>query len=171
MPNADAPVVERLRAAGAIVVGKTALMELCFGVRSTDMIAGQVRNPWNRAHVPGGSSGGSAAAVALDLCEGALGTDTGGSVRVPAAFCGISGLRPTCGRVPNRGALPVSASFDTIGPMARSVDDVARIFVAIAGFDASRSDLGRRAARRADPDGRCRCHGPAHRRPAQLLLR
>jgi aspartyl-tRNA(Asn)/glutamyl-tRNA(Gln) amidotransferase subunit A len=135
VPNADAPVVERLRAAGAIVVGKTALMELCFGIRSTDMIAGQVRNPWNRAHVPGGSSGGSAAAVALDLCEGALGTDTGGSVRVPAAFCGISGLRPTCGRVPNRGALPVSASLDTIGPMARSVDDVARIFVALAGFD------------------------------------
>ncbi len=117
VPAADAPVVERLRRAGAIVVGKTALMELCFGVRSTDMIAGQVRNPWNRLHVPGGSSGGSAAAVALDLCQGALGTDTGGSVRVPAAFCGVTGLRPTHGRVPNRGALAVSASFDTIGPL------------------------------------------------------
>jgi aspartyl-tRNA(Asn)/glutamyl-tRNA(Gln) amidotransferase subunit A len=136
VPAADAPVVERLRRAGAIVVGKAALMELCFGVRSTDMIAGQVRNPWNRLHVPGGSSGGSAAAVALDLCKGALGTDTGGSVRVPAAFCGITGLRPTHGRVPNRGALAVSASFDTIGPMARGVDDVARMFAAIAGFDA-----------------------------------
>jgi len=136
VPAADAPVVERLRRAGAIVVGKAALMELCFGVRSTDMIAGQVRNPWNRLHVPGGSSGGSAAAIALDLCQGALGTDTGGSVRVPAAFCGITGLRPTHGRVPNRGALAVSASFDTIGPMARGVDDVARIFAAIAGFDA-----------------------------------
>jgi aspartyl-tRNA(Asn)/glutamyl-tRNA(Gln) amidotransferase subunit A len=135
VPNADAPVVERLRRAGAIIVGKTALMELCFGVRSTDMIAGQVRNPWNDQHVPGGSSGGSAAAVALDLCQGALGSDTGGSVRVPAAFCGVAGLRPTHGRVPNRGALPVSASFDTIGPLARSVDDVARIFATIAGFD------------------------------------
>jgi aspartyl-tRNA(Asn)/glutamyl-tRNA(Gln) amidotransferase subunit A len=101
------------------------------------MIAGQVRNPWNRLHVPGGSSGGSAAAVALDLCEGALGTDTGGSVRVPAAYCGVTGLRPTHGRVPNRGALAVSASFDTIGPLARSVEDVARLFVAIAGFDAA----------------------------------
>jgi aspartyl-tRNA(Asn)/glutamyl-tRNA(Gln) amidotransferase subunit A len=136
VPVADAPVVERLRRAGAIVVGKAALMELCFGVRSTDMIAGQVRNPWNRLHVPGGSSGGSAAAVALDLCQAALGTDTGGSVRVPAAFCGVTGLRPTHGRVPNRGALAVSASFDTIGPIARGVDDVARMFAVIAGFDA-----------------------------------
>jgi aspartyl-tRNA(Asn)/glutamyl-tRNA(Gln) amidotransferase subunit A len=100
------------------------------------MIAGQVRNPWNRLHVPGGSSGGSAAAVALDLCQAALGTDTGGSVRVPAAYCGVTGLRPTHGRVPNRGALPVSASFDTIGPIARGVDDIARIFAAVAGFDA-----------------------------------
>jgi aspartyl-tRNA(Asn)/glutamyl-tRNA(Gln) amidotransferase subunit A len=135
VPVADAPVVERLRRAGAIVVGKTALMELCFGVRSTDMIAGQVRNPWNPLHVPGGSSGGSAAAVALDLCQAALGTDTGGSVRVPAAYCGVTGLRPTHGRVPNRGALAVSASFDTIGPMARCVDDVARVFAVMAGFD------------------------------------
>jgi aspartyl-tRNA(Asn)/glutamyl-tRNA(Gln) amidotransferase subunit A len=135
-PNADAPVVARLRRAGAIVMGKAALMELCFGIRSTDMIAGQVRNPWNPAHVPGGSSGGSAAAVALDLCQGALGTDTGGSVRIPAGFCGVTGLRPTYGRVPNRGALAVSASFDTIGPIAWSVDDVARMLVVMAGFDA-----------------------------------
>ena len=135
VPNRDAPVVERLRRAGAVVLGKAALMELCFGVQSTDMIGGQVRNPWNRLHVPGGSSGGSAAAVALDLCDAALGSDTGGSVRVPAAYCGITGLRPTHGLVSNRGALAVSASFDTIGPMARSVDDVARLFVAIAGFD------------------------------------
>ncbi len=135
VPNADAPVVQRLRDAGAVILGKTALMELCFGVRSTDMIAGQVRNPWNDQRVPGGSSGGSAAAVALDLCQGALGSDTGGSVRVPASFCGVTGLRPTHGGVPNRGALPVSASLDTIGPLARSVEDVARLFVAIAGPD------------------------------------
>lgn len=135
VPNEDAPVVQRLRNAGAIIVGKASLMELCFGVRSTDMIGGQVRNPWNPAHVPGGSSGGSAVAVALGLCEGALGTDTGGSVRMPATFCGITGLRPTHGRVSNRGALPVSASFDTIGPMARSVDDVARMLVTMAGHD------------------------------------
>ena len=136
-PNADAPVVERLRGAGAVILGKAALMELCFGIRSADMVAGQVRNPWKPDHVPGGSSGGSAAAVALDLCAGALGTDTGGSVRIPAAFCGVSGLRPTHGRVPNRGALAVSASFDTIGPIARSVDDLARLLVVTAGFDAA----------------------------------
>ena len=135
VPNADAPVVQRLRDAGAIIVGKTALMELCFGVRSTDMIAGQVRNPWDEQRVPGGSSGGSAAAVALDFCQGALGSDTGGSVRVPAAFCGVTGLRPTHGRIPNRGSLPVSAALDTIGPLARNVDDVARLFVAMAGVD------------------------------------
>ena len=135
VPAEDATVVRKLRDAGAIIVGKAALMELCFGVRSTDMIGGQVRNPWNPAHVPGGSSGGSAAAVALGLCEAALGTDTGGSVRVPAAYCGITGLRTTHGRVSNRGALAVSASFDTIGPMARSVDDVARLFVAMSGYD------------------------------------
>jgi aspartyl-tRNA(Asn)/glutamyl-tRNA(Gln) amidotransferase subunit A len=135
-PNADAPVVTRLKRAGAIIMGKAALMELCFGIRSTDMVAGQVRNPWNPAHVPGGSSGGSAAAVALDLCQGALGTDTGGSVRIPAGFCGVTGLRPTYGRVPNRGALAVSASFDTIGPIAWSVDEVARMLAVMAGFDA-----------------------------------
>ena len=135
VPNEDAPVVQHLRDAGAVIVGKASLMELCFGVRSTDMIGGQVRNPWNPAHVPGGSSGGSAAAVALGLCDGALGTDTGGSVRVPAAYCGVTGLRPTHGRVSNRGALPVSASFDTIGPLARNVDDVARMFAAMAGYD------------------------------------
>lgn len=140
VPSSDAPVVRRLRQAGAIVLGKAALMELCFGVRSTDMIGGQVRNPWNPQHVPGGSSGGSAAAVALDLCDAALGTDTGGSVRVPAAFCGIAGLRPTHGRVSNRGALAVSASFDTIGPMARSVDDIAKLLVAMAGYDAADPD-------------------------------
>ena len=135
VPNADAAVVERLREAGAIILGKAALMELAFGVRSLDAVGGQVRNPWNPAHVAGGSSGGSAVAVALDLCDAALGTDTGGSIRVPAGFCGITGLRPTHGLVSNRGALPVSVSFDTIGPMTRRVEDAARVLAAIAGYD------------------------------------
>lgn len=135
VPNADAAVVERLRAAGAIVLGKAALMELAFGVRSLDAVGGQVRNPWNPDHVAGGSSGGSAVAVALDLCDAALGSDTGGSIRVPAGFCGITGLRPTHGLVSNRGALPVSVSLDTIGPIARRVEDAARVLVAIAGYD------------------------------------
>jgi aspartyl-tRNA(Asn)/glutamyl-tRNA(Gln) amidotransferase subunit A len=135
VPSADAPVVTRLKRAGGAIVGKAAMMELAFGVRSLDAVGGQVRNPWNRLHVPGGSSGGSAAAVAAGLCDAALGTDTGGSIRIPAAFCGVAGLRPTFGRVPNRGCLPVSASFDTIGPIARHVGDLARILAAIAGHD------------------------------------
>jgi aspartyl-tRNA(Asn)/glutamyl-tRNA(Gln) amidotransferase subunit A len=137
VPQADAPVVERLKEAGAAIVGKAAMMELAFGIRSLDAVGGQVRNPWNTAHVPGGSSGGSAAAVAAGFCDAALGTDTGGSIRVPASFCGVSGLRPTFGRVPNRGCLPVSETFDTIGPMARHVGDLARILAVIAGPDAA----------------------------------
>ncbi len=135
VPNADAPVVERLRRAGAVILGKAAMMELAFGVRSTDAVAGQVRNPWDPDRIAGGSSGGSAAAVALDFCDAALGTDTGGSIRVPAGFCGIAGLRPTHGRVSNRGCLPVSVTFDTIGPMAREVGDLARILCVLAGYD------------------------------------
>jgi aspartyl-tRNA(Asn)/glutamyl-tRNA(Gln) amidotransferase subunit A len=135
IPNADATVVERLRRAGAIVLGKAALMELAFGVRSLDAVGGQVRNPWDLERVPGGSSGGSAAAVALDLCDAALGTDTGGSIRVPAGFCGVTGLRPTHGLVSNHGCLPVSVSFDTIGPLTRRVEDAVRVLVAIAGLD------------------------------------
>jgi aspartyl-tRNA(Asn)/glutamyl-tRNA(Gln) amidotransferase subunit A len=135
IPNADAPVVERLRRAGAFVVGKAAMMELAFGVRSLDAVGGQCRNPWNPDHVPGGSSGGSAAAVALDFCDAALGTDTGGSIRMPAAFCGVAGLRPTHGLVSNRGVLPVSVSFDTVGPMARRVEDLARLLCVMAAYD------------------------------------
>jgi aspartyl-tRNA(Asn)/glutamyl-tRNA(Gln) amidotransferase subunit A len=131
----DAPVVARLREAGAIIVGKAAMMELAFGVRSLDAVAGQCRNPWDPARIPGGSSGGSAVAVALDLVDAALGTDTGGSVRVPAGFCGVAGLRPTVGLVPNRGVLPVSVSLDTVGPMARRVEDIARVLLALSGHD------------------------------------
>jgi aspartyl-tRNA(Asn)/glutamyl-tRNA(Gln) amidotransferase subunit A len=148
VPNADAPVVDRLRRAGAIIVGKSAMMELAFGVRSLDQVGGQCRNPWNPAHVPGGSSGGSAAAVALDLVDGALGTDTGGSVRMPAGFCGVTGLRPTHGLVPNRGVLPVSASFDTVGPMARRVEDIARLLWTMSGYDTEDPDS---VDRRIDP--------------------
>ena len=135
IPNVDAPVMGRLHRAGAVVLGKAAMMELAFGVRSLDAIGGQCRNPWDQDRVPGGSSGGSAAAVALDLCDVALGTDTGGSIRMPASFCGVAGLRPTHGLVSNRGVLPVSASFDTVGPMARRVEDLARVLCAIAGYD------------------------------------
>ena len=135
IPNTDAAVVERLRRGGSVIMGKAAMMELAFGVRSLDAVGGQCRNPWNPDHVAGGSSGGSAIAVGLDLCDAALGTDTGGSIRIPAAFCGVAGLRPTHGLVTNRGVLPVSASFDTVGPLARRVEDLARLLCAIAGYD------------------------------------
>jgi aspartyl-tRNA(Asn)/glutamyl-tRNA(Gln) amidotransferase subunit A len=136
VPNENAPVVDRLARAGAVMVGKATMHEFAFGIRSDNTVSPPCRNPWDRERVPGGSSGGSGAAVAVGMCVGALGSDTGGSVRLPASINGISGLRPTHARVPNHGSTPVSASFDTIGPMARSVADVARIFAVIAGHDA-----------------------------------
>ncbi|MCH9670085.1 MAG: amidase [Gammaproteobacteria bacterium] len=135
VPNQDAPVVARLRAAGAIIMGKSTLHEFAFGIRSNNSVSGQCLNPWDLARVPGGSSGGSGASVAANYCVGALGSDTGGSVRLPAAFCGISGLRPTVGRVTNAGSMPVCPSQDTIGPMARSVLDVAKMLAVIAEPD------------------------------------
>jgi aspartyl-tRNA(Asn)/glutamyl-tRNA(Gln) amidotransferase subunit A len=135
IPNQNASVVDRLMNAGAIMIGKTTMHELAFGIRSNNTVSPPCRNPWSLDHIPGGSSGGSAAAVSAGMCTGSLGSDTGGSVRLPASINGISGLRPTHGRVPNHGCTPVSPSFDTIGPMARSVADVARIFAVIAGHD------------------------------------
>jgi aspartyl-tRNA(Asn)/glutamyl-tRNA(Gln) amidotransferase subunit A len=132
VPNQDAPVVARLRQAGAVILGKSTLHEFAFGIRSHNSVSGQCHNPWDLSRIPGGSSGGSGAAVAANYCLGALGTDTGGSVRLPASFCGISGLRPTVDRVPNTGSTPVCPTQDTIGPMARSVSDVAKIFAVIA---------------------------------------
>ena len=136
VPNQDAYVVERLRRAGAVITGKATLHELAFGIRSDNPVSGQCRNPWDLGRVPGGSSGGSAVAVATGMCQVALGSDTGGSVRLPAAMCGVAGLRPTHGRVSNQGSTPVSPSFDTIGPLAREVGDLARVLAVIAGGDA-----------------------------------
>ena len=135
IPEADAEVVRRLRGAGAVVVGKTALHELAYGVTSINHHYGPVRNPWDTSRIPGGSSGGSGAALGADACLLALGTDTGGSVRIPAALNGVTGLRPTHGSVSSRGSLPVSASLDTIGPMARSARDVAALHAVISAFD------------------------------------
>jgi aspartyl-tRNA(Asn)/glutamyl-tRNA(Gln) amidotransferase subunit A len=131
----DAEVVRRLRAAGAVIVGKTALHEFAFGTTTRNPHYGPCRNPWKTTCIAGGSSGGSAAALAADLCIGALGSDTGGSVRIPAALCGVSGLRPTLGAISTRGTFPVSVSFDTVGPMARSVADIACMYRVIAGYD------------------------------------
>lgn len=135
VPAEDAEVTRRLRAAGAVIVGKTALHEFAYGATTNNPHFGPCRNAWDPARVPGGSSGGSGAALGADLCLAALGTDTGGSVRIPAALNGVSALRPTYGAVSNRGVFPISASLDTVGPMARSVADVARVLAVIAGYD------------------------------------
>ncbi len=135
VPRADAEAVRRLREAGAIVVGKTGLHEFAYGVTSNNPHFGAVRNPWDPSRIPGGSSGGSGAALGADTCLLALGTDTGGSVRIPAALNGVSALRPTHGAISTRGTFPVSASLDTVGPMARALADVAVLFEVLAGHD------------------------------------
>ncbi len=136
VPNQNADVVRRLHAAGAVLIGKANMQELAFGVVTTNPVFGQCRNPWNPDHIPGGTSGGSGASVAAGMCQGSLGTETGGSVRIPASMTGVAGLRPTHGRISIRGVTPASMSNDTIGPMAREVADVARLFAALAGYDA-----------------------------------
>lgn len=124
-PAADAELVRRLRAAGALIAGKVHMHELAFGITSNNAVTGAVRNPWDPTRIPGGSSGGSGAVVAAGLAPAAIGTDTGGSVRVPAALCGLAGFRPTVGRVPADGIAPISATRDTAGPLARSIRDCA----------------------------------------------
>jgi aspartyl-tRNA(Asn)/glutamyl-tRNA(Gln) amidotransferase subunit A len=131
----DAPVVARLRAAGAIVTGKTTTMEYAIGLPDPDKPFPIPRNPWNPATWPGGSSSGTGAGVAAGMFLGGLGTDTGGSIRIPAAYCGITGLKPTYGRVPRAGCLPLGFSLDHIGPMARSALDCALMLNVMAGHD------------------------------------
>jgi aspartyl-tRNA(Asn)/glutamyl-tRNA(Gln) amidotransferase subunit A len=135
LPAADAEVVRRLRQAGAVILGKNNLHEFAYGASSLVSFFGDVHNPWNAAHIAGGSSGGSAAAVAAGLCYAAIGTDTAGSVRLPAALCGCVGIKPTYGRVSSRGVIPLSWSLDHVGPLAASVGDAAVVLQAIAGYD------------------------------------
>jgi aspartyl-tRNA(Asn)/glutamyl-tRNA(Gln) amidotransferase subunit A len=135
VPEEDATVARRLKAAGAILIGKTNLHEFAMGGTNATSYYGPVRNPWMLERNPGGSSGGSGAAVAADLCYGALGTDTGGSIRIPAAFCSIVGLKATYGLVPIRGIIPLTLSLDHCGPMTRTVEDAAIMLNALAGYD------------------------------------
>jgi aspartyl-tRNA(Asn)/glutamyl-tRNA(Gln) amidotransferase subunit A len=129
----DAALTARLRAAGAIFVGKTSLHEFAYGVTNTNTHYGPARNPWDPSRIPGGSSGGSAVAVAAGLCAGAVGTDTGGSIRIPASLCGVVGMKPTYGQVPLGGVIPLSWSLDHAGPITRTVRDAALFLDVMAG--------------------------------------
>jgi aspartyl-tRNA(Asn)/glutamyl-tRNA(Gln) amidotransferase subunit A len=135
VPSADAELVTRLKAAGGIMMGKLATWEFALGGPSFDLPWPPARNPWNPDYLPGGSSSGAGAAVAAGFVPGAVGTDTGGSVRGPAAFCGLAGLKPTYGRVSRRGVFPNTFSMDHCGPLTRSVEDIALFLRVIAGFD------------------------------------
>lgn len=134
-PKADAPAVAKLRAAGAIVLGKTNLHELSFGWTNNNLAFGAVRNPYDPSRIPGGSSGGTAAAVAARMAPLGVAEDTQGSIRVPAALCGVAGFRPTTGRYPNAGAAPITPLFDQVGPIARGVGDLALFDAVMTGDD------------------------------------
>jgi aspartyl-tRNA(Asn)/glutamyl-tRNA(Gln) amidotransferase subunit A len=132
VPAHDAAVVTRLKEAGAVLLGKTNLHELAYGVTNNNPHFGAARNPWDHSRISGGSSGGSAAAVAAGLCFGSIGSDTGGSIRIPAALCGVVGLKPTLHRVDVSGVIPLSVSLDCVGPLARSAEEAAILFRAVA---------------------------------------
>lgn len=137
VPDADAEVARRLRQAGAVIVGKNNLHEVAYGGSSLISYFGDTHNPWDVGRITGGSSGGSAAAVVTGMACAAIGTDTAGSIREPAALCGCVGLKPTYGRVPSRGVIPLSLSLDHVGPLTATVADAAIVLQAIAGYDAA----------------------------------
>jgi aspartyl-tRNA(Asn)/glutamyl-tRNA(Gln) amidotransferase subunit A len=142
-PERDAPIVTRLKQAGAVLLGKTNMHEFAYGVTNNNPHYGAARNPWDTKRIPGGSSGGSAAAVAAGLCFGSVGTDTGGSIRIPAALCGIVGLKPGLDRVDVTGVIPLSVTHDCVGPLARTVSDAAILFRAVMDGGKSKEE-GRR---------------------------
>ena len=135
IPDQDATVVRKLKEAGADILGKTSTHEIALGVTNINPHYGSPRNPWDTACITGGSSGGSAAAVSAGMCMAALGTDTGGSIRIPASLCGVVGLKPTYGRVSLRGVFPLSWNLDHAGPLTRSVADAALLLQVMAGYD------------------------------------
>ena len=139
----DAPVVQSIRKEGCVIVGKTNLHEFAYGVTSVNPHYGAVRNPHDPSRVAGGSSGGSAVAVAAGMCDWAIGTDTGGSIRVPASLCGVVGFKPALGTIDTSGVIPLSWSLDTLGPMARDVEAVTRAFRMMSGEAVSTEQLGR----------------------------
>jgi aspartyl-tRNA(Asn)/glutamyl-tRNA(Gln) amidotransferase subunit A len=136
VPRSDARAVARLRQEGATIMGKTNTHEVALGVTTVNPHFGACRNPWDERRLAGGSSGGSAVAVAVGMALSALGTDTGGSIRIPASLCGVVGLKPTFGRVSLRGVMPLSWNLDHVGPLTRSVEDAAIMLQVLAGYDA-----------------------------------
>ncbi len=155
----NSTVVGKLEAAGAVMLGKLNMHELAYGITSANPHFGAVRNPWNREHSPGGSSGGSGAAVATRMVCAALGSDTGGSIRIPAAFCGTVGLKPTYGRVSRYGVLPLGYTLDHVGPLTLSVRDAALVLNAIAGYDPRDPASSRRPVVDYVPDEGCSIRG------------
>jgi aspartyl-tRNA(Asn)/glutamyl-tRNA(Gln) amidotransferase subunit A len=155
IPQHDAPVVAQLKEAGAVLLGKTNMHEFAYGVTSNNPHYGPVHNPWDLARIPGGSSGGSAAAVATGLCFGSIGTDTGGSIRIPASLCGVVGLKPTWGRISTEAVVPLSPLLDCTGPLARSVHDVAILTSAIYTRVSREPNLGKLETLRANPRKFC----------------
>src|SRR3984893_3760500 len=135
VPAEDATVVRKLARAGAILLGKTNLHEFAYGITTNNAHYGAAHNPWALDRIPGGSSGGSAVAIAAGLCAASIGTDTGGSIRIPAAMCGIVGLKPTFGRVSVFGTVPLAPTFDHVGPLARCVSDAAILLGVVARND------------------------------------
>ncbi|MEW6402791.1 MAG: amidase, partial [Chloroflexota bacterium] len=135
VPAEDAFVVRRIREAGALMLGKTNTHEIALGVTNINPHYGAVHNPWDQSRISGGSSGGSAAAVISNMCIAAIGTDTGGSIRIPASLCGVVGLKPTYGRVSLRGILPLSWNLDHAGPITKTVEDAAFLLQVISGYD------------------------------------
>lgn len=135
VPDADSALVEKLRAAGAVIVGKTHLHECAFGTTGVNPHYGAAHNPWDTTRITGGSSSGSAIAAATGMAYATIGSDTGGSIRIPGSLCGVTGIKPTYGRVSVRGTIPLSWSLDHLGPMARSAKDCAHVLSAIAGYD------------------------------------
>ncbi len=135
LPGADAPVVQKLKYSGGVLLGKTNLHEIALGVTGINPHYGVVKNPWDTSRISGGSSSGSAVAVSLGMCLAAIGTDTGGSIRIPSSLCGVVGLKPTYGRVSLKGVIPLSWNLDHVGPITRTVEDAAIMLSVIAGYE------------------------------------
>ena len=163
--------MQRLKDAGTVRLGTLQMAEFAYGPTGHNAHFGAVHNPWRFDHITGGSSSGSGAAVAARLTFAALGSDTGGSVRMPAHFCGVTGLKTTVGRVSRAGAMPLSQSLDTVGPLARTADDCALLLGLMAGADPERPDRGQRTGAGLHGGGAEAGQRPDDRRPYDFLCR